>query len=99
MATGQSNMTRADLIGEIAGRTGYSKAIVKTVIEEFFLVVKESLLHRISVQIRGFGSFFPKRRASKKARNIGKGITIDIPAHDVPAFKPAKDFLHSLKEQ
>ncbi len=69
-------MTRADLIGEIAGRTGYSKAIVKTVIEEFFLVVKESLLHRISVQIRGFGSFFPKRRASKKARNIGKGITI-----------------------
>jgi DNA-binding protein HU-beta len=59
-------------------------------------VVKESLVRGMSVQIRGFGSFFRKKRASKKARNISKGTTIDIPAREVPAFKPSREFLDSL---
>ena len=34
----------------------------------------------------------------KKARNISKNTTIVIPAHSVPAFKPAKTFLDAVKE-
>jgi DNA-binding protein HU-beta len=93
------NMTKADLINELAGRTGFSRAIVREIIDEFFQVVKESILNHFTVQIRGFGTFFRKKKASKKARNLSKNIPITIPAHEVPAFKPSKEFQNCLKEQ
>jgi DNA-binding protein HU-beta len=34
----------------------------------------------------------------KTARDISKNITIIVPTHDIPAFKPAKDFLDKVKE-
>lgn len=50
------------------------------------------------VFLRGFGSFIIKKRAEKVARNISKNTTITIPAHSIPAFKPAKSFLAAVKE-
>ena len=55
--------------------------------------VRESMIAGNEVFLRGFGSFIIKQRAEKKARNISKNTTIVIPAHSVPAFKPAKTFL------
>ena len=43
-------------------------------------------------------SFIIKHRAEKAARNITKNTTLTIPAHDIPAFKPAKSFVNSLKK-
>ena len=45
------------------------------------------------VFLRGFGSFIIKERATKVARNISKETSIVIPAHNIPAFKPAKSFI------
>ena len=50
-----------------------------------------------NVYLRGFGSFIVKRRAEKVARNISKNTTITIPAHNIPAFKPAKSFAGKVK--
>jgi DNA-binding protein HU-beta len=97
MAQHKSNMTKGDLINEIADRTGFSRAIVRTILDEFFQVVKESILNNFTVQIRGFGSFFRKQKASKRARNIAKNTSITIPAHEAPAFKPSKEFRDCLK--
>ena len=33
----------------------------------------------------------------KTGRNISKNTTITIPAHNIPAFKPAKVFVQSIK--
>jgi DNA-binding protein HU-beta len=99
MEADKGTMTKADLIDELAGRTGYSKAIIHEIINEFFQVVKESILNNLSVQVRGFGTFFRKKKASKKARNLSKNIPMTIPAHEVPAFKPSKDFQNCLKGQ
>lgn len=54
--------------------------------------VKASLASGENVYLRGFGSFIVKHRAEKVARNINKNISVVVPAHDVPAFKPSKDF-------
>lgn len=91
-------MTKADLVTEIASRTGINQAEVKIIIEEWMQVIKESLLQGLSVQLRGFGSFIRKKRASKVARNISKNITIEVPAHEVPAFKPSKEFTNQIKK-
>lgn len=97
MAKEQKNITKADIIDEIGSITGVDKATVRIVIEAFMQVVKESLLKGFMVQLRGFGSFFRKKRASKKARNIAKNITIEVPAHEVPAYKPSKSFVNDIK--
>lgn len=85
-------MTKAEIASEIAKITDIDKAAVVTVIEQFMNVVKESLAHGENVYLRGFGSFIVKARAEKTARNISKNTTIIIPAHNIPAFKPANAF-------
>jgi DNA-binding protein HU-beta len=52
-----------------------------------------------NVDLRGFGSFIVKKRAKKTARNISKNTTIIIPAHNIPAFKPAKTFINKVKDK
>ena len=44
-------------------------------------------------------SFIIKHRAEKAARNITKKQTMTIPAHNIPAFKPAKVFVNAVKEK
>lgn len=91
-------MTKADIVARIAQQTGVEKEVAMTVVEAFMETVKDSMVAGNEVFLRGFGSFIIKKRAKKVARNISKNTTIVIPAHFVPAFKPAKTFLEAVKE-
>lgn len=90
-------MTKAEIVAEIAQKTGIEKAAVQTVVEKFMESVKNSMVNGENVYLRGFGSFVVKTRAEKKARNISKQTTIVIPAHNIPSFKPAKIFANEVK--
>ena len=90
-------MTKADIVAEIAEKTGLEKVDVQTTVEAFMKEVKESLEGGENVYLRGFGSFIIKERAKKTGRNISKNTTIIIPAHNIPSFKPAKVFVDSVK--
>lgn len=50
-----------------------------------------------NIYLRGFGTFLLKERAEKTGRNISKGTSVKIPAHVIPAFKPAKEFAGMVK--
>ncbi|MCQ2150275.1 MAG: integration host factor subunit beta [Bacteroidales bacterium] len=91
-------MTKAEIVNEVAKATGIEKVTVQTVVEGFMESVKGSLANNEPVYLRGFGSFIIKHRAQKAARNITKKTTMTIPAHDIPAFKPAKVFLATIKK-
>ena len=91
-------MTKADIVNEINRNTGIDKVTVLTTIEAFMETIKVSLINEENVYLRGFGSFVVKKRAKKIARNISKNTTITIPEHNIPAFKPAKTFTHSVKK-
>ncbi|MBE7176808.1 MAG: integration host factor subunit beta [Mucilaginibacter polytrichastri] len=90
-------MTKADIVAEIATRTGIEKVDVQETVEAFFRVVKGSMIEGENVYVRGFGSFVVKKRAKKTARNISKNTAIIIPEHFVPSFKPAKTFVERVK--
>ena len=90
-------MTKADIVSEIAKKTGVEKNQIQTIVEAFMAEVKLSLEKEENVYLRGFGSFIIKKRAEKVARNISKNTTITIPAHNIPAFKPAKSFASKIK--
>jgi len=90
-------MTKADIVAEIAEKTGLEKVDVQTTVEAFMEEVKTSLETGKNVYLRGFGSFVIKQRAEKTGRNISKNTTIIIPAHNIPSFKPAKVFMEGVK--
>ena len=90
-------MTKADIVAEIAEKTGLEKVDVQTTVEAFMTEVKDSLEGGENVYLRGFGSFIIKERAKKTGRNISKNTTIIIPAHNIPSFKPAKVFVDGVK--
>lgn len=91
-------MTKAEIVNEVAKSTGLEKTTVQTVVEAFMETVKASLAREEPVYLRGFGSFIIKHRAEKAARNITKNTTMTIPAHNIPAFKPAKVFTSAVKK-
>lgn len=91
-------MTKAEIVNEVAKTTGVEKATVLSVVEAFMDSVKGSVANGEPVYLRGFGSFIVKHRAEKAARNITKNTTMIIPAHNIPAFKPAKVFVAEVKK-
>lgn len=91
-------MTKAEVVANISNELGLEKGEVQNVVEAFMEEVKKSLTSGENVYLRGFGSFVVKTRAEKTGRNISKNTSIIIPAHNIPAFKPAKVFLEGVKK-
>jgi DNA-binding protein HU-beta len=92
-------MTKAEIVAEIASKTGIEKVAVQATVEAFMETLKSSMVSGQNVYLRGFGSFIIKKRAAKTGRNISKNTTIIIPAHNIPSFKPAKTFVNKVKSK
>ena len=90
-------MTKADIVKNISDQTGVDKTDVQMIVEKFMDQVRDSIQKNNNVYLRGFGSFIVKTRAAKTGRNILAKKSIRIPAHNIPAFKPAKEFLENVK--
>ena len=81
-------MTKVQLVRAISKETGIDQPTVLATVESFMNVVKDSLISKENVYLRGFGTFDLKHRAKKTARNISKNTTIIIDAHNITHFKP-----------
>lgn len=92
-------MTKAEIVAEIANKTNVEKVAVQQIVEAFMDTIKNAMTNGENVYLRGFESFIIKRRAEKTGRNISKNTTIIIPAHNIPAFKPAKSFVNEVKNK
>lgn len=90
-------MTKAEIVNSISDKLGMEKNDIQAMLETFMEEVKGTLESGENVYLRGFGSFIVKKRAEKTGRNISKNTTIKIPAHNIPAFKPAKIFVEGVK--
>ena len=91
-------MTKADIVAKISEKTGVEKKETMAIVEAFMSVVKNSMCEGKNVYLRGFGTLYIKKRAKKAGRIISLNTTIMIPAHNIPAFKPAKSFGNKLKK-
>lgn len=90
-------MTKAEVIAEIANKTGIDKSDVQSVVEALFTVVKDKMAEGENIYVRGFGSFVNKKRARKVGRNISKNTAMVIDEHYIPSFKPSKVFVQKVK--
>jgi DNA-binding protein HU-beta len=91
-------MTKADIINNIAEKTGLPKKDIAIAVEAFMGEIRDCIAKdREPVFLRGFGTFTIKHRAKKTARNISRNVTMIIDAHDIPSFKPAKSFVEKMQ--
>jgi DNA-binding protein HU-beta len=85
-------MTKAEIVNDIVNKTGIEKVAVEVTVEAIMETIRNSMANGDNIYLRGFGTFLLKKRAEKTGRNITKKTSVKIPAHMIPAFKPAKEF-------
>ena len=91
-------MTKADLVDQIADRTGLTKKDVADTVDSFLEAVSQALQHGQHIEIRGFGTFKVKDRKSRLARNPRTGESVPVPPRRVPVFKVSKDLKEMVSQ-
>ncbi|GAB6098652.1 HU family DNA-binding protein [Halanaerocella petrolearia] len=98
-----SNITKTDLVDQVANKTGLTKKDTKETVNALLDVIANNLKEeatkpaeeRSKIQFIGFGGFEVRDRSARTGRNPQTGEEMEIPARTVPAFKAGK----SLKEE
>lgn len=86
-------MNKGGLVGEVARRTGLSKAEVARVVDASIDAIRESVVKGERVTLADFGTFERKHRNERVARNPrAPQVPIVVPARDLPSFTPGKEF-------
>ncbi|MGH9340010.1 MAG: integration host factor subunit beta [Acidobacteriota bacterium] len=84
-------MTKAELVDEVARTSDMSKKDAETIVQTVLDSIIDSLKAGEKVELRGFGSFRLRERASRLGRNPKTGEKVHVPAKKVPYFKPGKE--------
>ncbi|MBR6113650.1 MAG: HU family DNA-binding protein [Oscillospiraceae bacterium] len=87
-------MNKAELIADVAVKTGLSKKDSEKAVNAALDTITDSLTKGEKVQLVGFGVFDVKERGTRMGRNPKTKEEIEIPASRVPQFKAGK----ALKE-
>lgn len=90
-------MNKADLVDQVADRTGQTKVAVAAAIEAAMEVVIDAVAHSESVTLSGFGTFEPRERKERTGRNPRTGEAVPIPARTVPSFRPGNAFKEAVE--
>lgn len=84
-------MTKADLIEDVAREADLSRKDSEVIVDTIFEGIIKSLRSGDKIEIRGFGSFRTRHRNSRIGRNPKTGTRVDVPAKNIPYFKPSKE--------
>ena len=91
-------MTKAEIVEQVAGKTGFAKKESMEMVELLFDVMKSTLESGERLKITGFGNFEVKQKADRRGRNPQTGEEIIIQARKILTFKPSnmlKDSINS----
>jgi len=88
--TRRAVMTKADIVEDIAQRTGLTKKEVAETVDLFLEKIGDLLVNGQHLEIRGFGTFKVKERKERMARNPRTGEAVPVPSRKVPVFKVSK---------
>ena len=80
-------VTKKELVGRIADRTGQTKVITKDIIQMFLDEIITELGKGNRLEFREFGVFEIKERAARKAQNPRTLEKVEVPKKKVVKFK------------
>jgi DNA-binding protein HU-beta len=91
-------MTKLEIVDQIVETVSQPKVDIEKVLDEFVRLTQETLKSGEKVSLTGLGSFTPKDKPARTARNPKTGATVQVPAKKVVKFKPGKELIEILKD-
>jgi integration host factor subunit beta len=92
-------MTRSELVDRLAVKMPHqSKKVVEKIVCTIFEEISHALENGRRVELRGFGSFFVKRRKERMGIDPRDGRSIHVESHHVPSFRAGRVMLKNLNE-
>jgi DNA-binding protein HU-beta len=85
-----ASVNKADLISEVAEKTGEAKTKVAEIVDATFDVMTDNLRRQIEVRIPNFGVFVVVNAKARKARNPQTGEEVKVPPSRRARFRPGK---------
>lgn len=90
-------MNKQQLVDYIANKTGLTKKDVSASLDAMVDAVVSTVSKNDSVTLTGFGTFLSVHRKPTQKRNPKTGAPVNVPAKNVPKFKPGKSFREAVK--
>jgi len=90
-------MNKTELVAKISADAGISKKDADKALAAFIDAVIADVKAGNKVQLLGFGTFEPRKRAERVGINPATKQQIKIAASTVPAFKAGKAFKDAVK--
>ncbi len=90
-------MTKAELIEQVASRSGQSKKDAAQAVEAMLEVIRDTLREGGDVSFTGFGKFHVQERKARTGVNPRSGERVEIAAGRVPKFTPGSALKGALK--
>jgi DNA-binding protein HU-beta len=92
-------VNRTELAEAVAAKTGLDKRQSEAAVEAVTGAIVAEIKAGNRVSIFGFGSFEPKARAARTARNPQTQAIVKVPASKSVGFKPAAAFKETLNSR
>ena len=90
-------MNKSDLVKSILKKNNkYKISEIENIVDLFFREIEKALTEGQRIEIRGFGSFFPKIREKRIGINPQNGKNIEIERKIHPKFKMGKILFKKL---
>ena len=83
-------MNKAELIENMSKVSKLSRIHCKAALEAFITCVSSALKQNKTISLTGFGTLVIMKRKSRVGVNPATGKKMQIPAKNVPKFKPGK---------
>ena len=90
-------MNKAELVEEVTNQTGLTKKVSREAVGAVISAITDSLGRQEKVTLVGFGTFQVIERKARKGVNPQTRNTIQIPAKNVPKFRPGKGLREKVK--
>lgn len=90
-------MIKSELVQRIADRNPHLyQRDVENIVNAILDEIVNALKHGHRVELRGFGAFATKKRASRVGRNPRTGASVAVSEKLAPAFKTGKELRQKL---
>jgi nucleoid DNA-binding protein len=83
-------MTKRELVIRVANQLGMTQSDVSRIVEGVFETISHTLAEGKRWELRDFGVFEVKTRASRIGRNPRTGDQVPVPERKVVTFRPGK---------
>jgi integration host factor subunit beta len=91
-------VTKKEIVKTISEEIGLTQLKTKEIVQKTFDAIVETLVEDGRIELRNFGVFEVKKRASRKARNPRTGQRVDVPEKYVVTFKPGKEMEERVRQ-